>query len=831
MKNSSITNAFCEALPETTSIAFDFSPPPLNSELVPFTEEVQRVLDQFPNAGFMMVASIILIWFLTFRFMLPKGHKFWLKLMVIPLSLAVSSLIVAIAGSYWLVPKTAEVLWQNQQQHWIEPTLAFTENAAKTISKKISISQVSTWSHLMTKLYDHHTARLTLEYVNNPREAYGALELIDTMLYRPKVRTRWIYDSVQKNHYTQINLMQDALIKIAHQSFIKGDEETSLRLIRQGLALFANAIYEKTFLYPVIGQQARKAIKKGEYKRAESYVYEIPSNWENAAYNNLIEDLQQKLMVAALQEGSEKSWNDTLIRSQRLLTHSENPQVNRKPSALITCNIAYLHGLSGIKKMGRNQPLEAIKSLEKAKQHVSDSSIVTELLPIAYYRVGVHHMEKSKYQNAALSFTEAHKLSRSRNFACDAATAWRLAASEWAYTGNVEKALSDAGKAYKICPDKAEDTELIGDIELRRALRHMQFGRWKSAKKTLRRLVENPYVNEVAQSFLSDLDAAQSRHHKLTRSKHMGRIPSVSGQYCAHFTESQGNVTCLGVTLFDGKREVGRSSDRLTNIIFNQPRGFISVYDSLGNGRYNTFENQVGSSIKQLIDMDGDARPDFEQKFLENQLISVTQLSGRVSVHFAGGVVNKRMVDIFSRPDIFLVIYKNGKYFGRTETADNSTRPSWKNFFVINYRYRDTIDIFAVDEDLFQNDLVDKVRFDALPHTNYVSMDGNNMVLAVEVQPSDKPEGRYTGKRGQSVFSDPNFLKENTPLAKIVQQSYAEDFRADVMSVVAAIVVPEAAILTLMRRARFAEHFIAAWLGFEVTYSTLNKSNSDSINQ
>ena len=225
--------------------------------------------------------------------------------------------------------------------------------------------------------------------------------------------------------------------------------------------------------------------------------------------------------------------------------------------------------------------------------------------------------------------------------------------------------------------------------------------------------------------------------------------------------------------------------------------------------------------------MDGDYRADFLRTLAEGREVSLRQLSGRISMRFIGGLVNKSSIDLFSRPDIFLAAKKNGSYFGRTETAHNNTRPSWRDYFIFDYKHKDSIEIFGLDEDWFSSEFVDYIKLTELPTSGYLDMRQGNITLAIKVEPSKRPEGQYTGEAAQSIFDEPYFLDDFSPISDKVLKTYEEDARAQIMSTVASIAIPEAFIFTLMKRARFIEKITATWFGHSITHEYINQSEAD----
>lgn len=825
MAESTLNSTTCEALSQVHSTQFSVVHLSYHNIPVPYEQSVSAVLTQFPMVGLLMGVLMILA-------LLVRVGRSWsskgLRILATTGWLVFSGLTISLASSYWLVPKLAEGLWHYKKTVWIEPGLSGINEVASAITKTIDLKPIKRWSGFLHQVYDNHTSRLLLHHHQMPAHQ-ESLELFDTITHRPHIHQRLASnnDPLTSDEQAQLAILAMTAQKLAEQAFAANKLEFALHIAMQGYEIDKRADYFERVVLPIRGQMAHQLLQSKNYAQAVQYVLDMPGNWHDKAYLQLLEAVQYGLMTAKLSGQYSRRWSDAIEHSESLQSHYFSAS-NGLRSPHISCNIAFLHGLQAIESLREKDSQTALASLQKAKLYVPDTRYVRELMPVAYHGIGTDHMTQQRYRLAARSFESANALAPREDYSCDAAMAWRLSAFSVVDAGNFGEARKRAQKAKQLCAKPLADKDLQLEIAFRQALEHMQFGRWNAARTLFYSLTSELKTSQSARYYLSDIDHAVARHNKIINSRHMLPIPRVTGQFCTHFFEREGQVSCKEVTLYNGKQAVGRSlKNKTTDVIFNQKKGYLAVYDNFGSVQYDTWENQQGGSIHQWIDTDGDYRPDYKQSFVEDRLVESRQLSGRVSMRFVGGLINKKYVDIFSRPDTFLVAYKNSHYFGRTETADNSTRPRWRNYFVFDYKYGDTIDILALDEDLFSNELIDRKQFQSLPATGYVEMNQHNVTLAIEVSSSDRPEGRYKGESGQSVFDAPSFLAEYTPLSAQVKATYKEDARAQIMSTVAAIAVPEAGIFTLMKRGRFAEQLIAGWLGFEATDHVLNKSVED----
>lgn len=823
MTSSTVNQATCDALTIVPSEPFTLEIFTLSDSSVPFSSQIADVQSQLPYAVPTLVLSAAVILWLVWRYVPKPDRPTQRALTGTVLFVGVVGL-TGMVGSYWLVPGIAAGLWQHEKLSWIEPGLSGANKVASTLSNKVENHYVRGWARFISQVYDHHTARLLLEYPERLNEG-TTQQLLDTVLNTEHVRFRLRFGRYDLNgdETAQLFILTKTARDLASHAFDAGNLQAALKHAMQGYDIDqSNAFFEGVVL-PIRGQMVHQHLQAQEAQAAFNQVLALPHTWRHPQFLKLIEATQYAVIKANLSRKDNDRWGDAITQSESLQRHYLLAAPDGQPSIHSTCNIAFLHSMHALFSLQANSPQDALNSLVLAQETVTDSPFVKEMMPTAHYAIGANHANNQHYALAAQSFERAYALNPTRQLACDTANALRMAGFDDARTGRLDAAETRASKAKALCTNDVVDYDLSIEVGLKVALRHLQYGRWELANQAFSQLPHDPRVHLLARYHLADIGQARARHAKLVGSPHMLSIPTVTGQYCAEFVETDGHVQCTAVSLFNGTTEVGRSvSETLTDVIFVQSSGYLAVYDKYGNDAYDTWEQQQGGLASEWVDMDGDYRPDYHRSFAEGRQTSFRQLSGRISMRFLGGLVNKRNVDWLSRPDIFLVASKNGSYFGRTETVNNNTRPVWSDYFVFDYKYGDRIQLWAVDEDLFNNEDVDQMQFDGLPDSGYIEMDGRNITLFIQVAPSTRPEGHYRGEKGESVFTDEAFFSDDTPIAEQVRKTYEEDARAQIMTTVAAIIIPEAGIFALIRNARFAEHLIAGWLGFEATDAVLN---------
>lgn len=820
---SEVTDAMCEALDKPSTPIFGSVEQDLSAFPLPYDTSVQLAIQEIPAVALAAILTVLLLIAVRPR---PKT----LARTVSTLWVAAAISIVSVVSYPWWSHKSVEAFIHFERANAIEPFLAGPAKLAHVAHRNFDNYLFAGFNEAVLEIYDHYSAReiVRLEASEDPDKAH---ELADRVLSMPHVSARLDPKyALEIGPQRQINLVKGLLGNIS-QSYADAKEfDDALRVAEFGYSLDQDREYLHGVVLPRRAALGRAMIQDGQLKAASDLILSLPRTWHHPNLPVLIEEAQQGLTSYSLAFINEQNLStDQLVTVSRKLQERYVNQVREK-SPRITCNLAFFQGLKGLASLNNGRPEEAIDHFLKSEKYVSDYSYAQTLMPVAYAAHGAELFDLEAFEPAARAFQNAHRLDPTLDTACSGAAAMRLAASQSLDVGDLEQATSRSEEAVQLCPDPIVDRDLLSKINLERGLEHLQFGRWRRAKITLQQVTQSgsSSVSKIARYYLKDVDAAQARHRKLSQSRHMFRLPDFTGQYCAQFTESGGKLRCDAISVFNGDDEVGRSlSQRLSDVTFLRPNGYLSVYDGLGDGRYNTWEVQTSGSIEKWIDTDADNRPDFRESYAEAQLLSRKQLSGRISMRFAGAIVNKRSLDLFSRPDIFLAAWKNGRYFGRTETIENNTRPRWRDYFVFDYKFGDKLEIVGFDDDWFGDEFVDVLTYEELPTSGYTATKDGHLTIAVHIQPTERREGRFRGADGRSVFEDPAFLNDDSAVARQIRASYQEDSRAQIASLAASVVIPHIGVYTLMNRARLLEQMVAHWLGYEVSSKVINQSDAD----
>jgi tetratricopeptide (TPR) repeat protein len=812
MAMDTIPYASCESYHSEGDITFAIKVPDINKLTLPNEGDV---LSHFttPEILFCFIATGVVLTF--FR---PRLKRRLLGFVVSAGWLAIGLMLVAIITGNHVLPAFAEGLWQLEKKEWALVLIDEGTELSRKVSSKVKNRIVRNWADDIERTYRYFYSKALVEAVNG-RNWEEAQKLADKT----------------SRDYLTIPFIEASYLHLAEQSLpLDGYSSESYRLpmsfARRAFRL-RNDDLASDAMNTIHAHQAWTSITGNELDKGKRILEQIPSDWADPNYPSLIDVLQSKYSARFAENVSLSALEKTISITEDLLWARKRSYMGQGVS--IPCNLAILLELRALSAMKQGDSALAINALETSKSLVDTSPTTVQLMPLAYYQRGLAYMENGQAIQAVSAFKNAYQLDQSEKLACVIADALRVTALDYNDRFKFTLARDSLKEANQYCASDTQTSRYTAEVNFQEGLYFMCYGRWSDARDSFRKVLRDNELGRKAGYYVTDTYLAKRRDKDLKAARSLGNVPDWSGQYCVEFTSSNdGPFKCTALKLFNGSREVGRSSDvqgdELGSAIFGNSWRYRAYLDSNGDGKLDTWRSVTADVQLERIDTSGDYRPDWERSVSDGYK-SLKPLSGRVSVRIVGGVVGKKGIDWFSRPDIYLGVWKNQSYLGRTETADNTTRPNWNQYFVIDYKYGDSVTIAAFDEDLFSDEYVDKIDLHDLPATDYWITESKYMALQAIVTPSKQPEGRYNSALNDAkgnVFDDDSFLVEESDLGSIVRASYQEDARAEITSFVAAIAIPEIAIATAMKRANTASKFIAAWVGFDVVLDSLSEPST-----
>lgn len=297
-------------------------------------------------------------------------------------------------------------------------------------------------------------------------------------------------------------------------------------------------------------------------------------------------------------------------------------------------------------------------------------------------------------------------------------------------------------------------------------------------------------------------------------------MPKFDGILCSDETNFCDNILLIK----DGKI-FGISNYAFNELFFDDQREkgtYVIISDTDKDGYFEQWNYASNYSEYIYYDLDKDYRADWLTQLSEGNIIDEHPLSGVVSVRFSAAI--KNAADFFSEPDAFLILIKNGHLVGRSKTVENNTYPSFPDNFIIDYKHKDDVTIDIYDRDIFSHDYIDSVTLKDLPESGYLITNKKQVVLAMNVIPSDRPEGVYALSDNQeniNPFETPSWKKEHSEIANIVNSARKERARANVMSMVGSFVAPEIILGLTLRPVTFFNAFVMGVTGQLTTYELL----------
>lgn len=380
----------------------------------------------------------------------------------------------------------------------------------------------------------------------------------------------------------------------------------------------------------------------------------------------------------------------------------------------------------GAKRLEERRFDESIASLERARLLPlgKDNSDILEMLVMAYMSKGSDAYENGKFNTAVDSIAKAHRLKqRDKNIAIALTDAYLGRADESMRAGDFTRATEDLATASRLAPSRRRQVKL----------RQQMVGSHQSRLAIFR-------------------EAPDWLH-----------APSFTGEVVK---DVNGDGVADGLIYYDGKSEqpaaVGylSASGVLASVaLLNADSEVIAALrdNNLDGELDERIDYQGGGLVKFIVDSDQDKSPDVLVNYNDEAGMVRQFLSGRFVMRFKSGMV-ATATDFLSSPDIFIRVFKNGEYIGRTETVVDTHFPNWQRGVVLDYTVGSIVGLEAWDEDTWTgNDLVDSYEFRNLPGSGIHKFSNNNVVVEIDVQPTDLPEGHVVWDEAPStenVFLD-----------------------------------------------------------------------------
>jgi tetratricopeptide (TPR) repeat protein len=786
----------CEALLPFELVNFELQALTASADEFPFTNEVNATIDNAPQT--LIIMTVCLVVLMSLR---PTFADRRLNFSIASVWLVLSTASVFLVSVPWTLPKLADAFWLNDRVDLIDPVMHSIIETTNVIAVTANIEVINEWADKAYKPYIHHIARLTLLHTE-AREFDIAESLVSTDLDKGDL------------------LPYEEHVHLARAQFLfnQGDYVSSLNQAQIAERLTSSAL-ARSYRNTILGQFAIHLASIGESQAAIARTRGIDLEWDLESQKIVINAVQNGLMIEAFDSNAHEQYLEIYTQSLSLLERRH--KIAQSTGVRLPCNMSLLSSAIAGGFIRHSKAHDAINALDNGIKFVENDPGIQALRPIALHQRGMLRLKAGEPVEASRDLEAAFALTPSNDIACASATAFRGSAMINLETYEFKTAYANLALAKSRCPNAEVDRNHFLNIRFSQALASMATSNFENAKRLLQELSLEPEVQQQAIEQLNDLPNAQVRHANLINANQiLGR--NITGQHCVTFkanSENNNESECSTAVIFDGVDIIGQSNDPISGTYFGADDGESwAIYDS-GTGQINTLETKQASSelFKRWTDTNGDYRFDYVDNLDETGFIKSRQtLSGRVAVRLKGGAVSGDH-DLWSAPDVFLQGFFNDEFIGQTRESSNSTNPSWASYFVIDYKHGDTFMLNAWDRDIIWHDFIGRIIWNEMPTSGKRRSTYNEFAVAVEVTPTSEPVGVSDDLLiPQNVFSITDFSDDRTPLGDIVRAAQAEQIRADRMAAFGSIVLPEAAVMSLMRRATFATQILTALAGSEI---------------
>jgi len=804
MTRTTLPYTTCETLQPIPPFQFEIHPPALSA----IAPESPADLPEPATAAQLGVGIVLTI--IVLLLLRPTSKSRITSCLVGVSWLAVGLCLTLLISGTRSLPAIADFAWVYRTPETAILLLEKTQRTARWVAEKVQKPLAHRWAAQLSALHDFYASKGMWQALtsHNMHQA----ERIADQAGRSEITLPYI-EAVyltQAAHALNANALHAAQIHVKKA---------------QSLQFSAQSEHAANTLQ---AQMAWQDIKNNELQTAHAHLFAISRSWSHPRHPALIDRLQVGIASNLFQSPSTESLELAIEQSEKLL--QRRLDVSQHQGFYIPCNLAVLHEMEATQAMKQGQPYNAVIAFKRSKELVENSPITQELLPDAHYQEGLRQHANMNATQAAIAFEAAYTLAPSRKYACRAAEANRLVALELAGTGEFNEANQTLDRAQRYCASETQHQRYLGEVAFLESLSFMRQGDWHKARARLTDLNQHPEVQERASLFLADIHHALQRQQQIKRATSLGYVPTISGQQCTEFSQKQGGqFNCTAVAFYYGNEQIGRSTDvtgaHLTSVYFGDANNSVSLVDTDENGTFESWRRINYSAEQERVDTDGDDLPDWERNYREGMEIELKPLSGRVSMHIVGGAIAKKGIDTFSQPDLFVEVHHNGHYLGRTETAHNSQFPQLRTLFNFHYKFGHTLELRMFDEEIFAAEYIDTLTINQLPYTNTWISDQSHVALLTYVTPADQPDGRYESNAPEelrTLFADPAFEQDQSPLGNIVRSAQAERSRAEFMTFAAAIAIPEIAVASSLSKAHWVTQVAAAWIGFDVVLHELS---------
>lgn len=421
----------------------------------------------------------------------------------------------------------------------------------------------------------------------------------------------------------------------------------------------------------------------------------------------------------------------------------------------LACELAATLEARGVAHLHGTRSDAAVRDLDRSLGLVPGRPGAEKVLAGALYALAVDQLKTPRVREAAQALMRARTLHEAPLARIDAllALVGLAAGVECLEADEPGAAVEYLEAALVAAPDEIRVSETLGDARLAFARNLLADERFDEATQQLEQIARSTTgarAEAVAQ--LATVTGASTRLSRLRAAPPWLSVPVFHGEVARDVTGD--GVPDRYVYFAPGTSTVRMLADRPDD--GGAPRRWVVVTDdgtptralddTNGDGRVDQTVSLDGEGepASARADVDGDGLPDVDVSFFGGAFPRESPLSGHIMLTVHDAVVDADM-DFWSRPDVYVVVSKNGRTLMRTSVVEDSNYPVWGGGVAIDFRYGDSVSLEGYDEDLFNADeFIDSYRFGGLPTSGVYAFSDRKLAVRVSVRPSTLPEGYTT---------------------------------------------------------------------------------------
>jgi hypothetical protein len=437
------------------------------------------------------------------------------------------------------------------------------------------------------------------------------------------------------------------------------------------------------------------------------------------------------------------------------------------PSVSAQCDYARLEMIAGLVALRQDEPDHALVRLEHARRLVRGLPGMTEATTGASALSAAHAIRRGDYALAVQRLTWATDQPGGEAFLADLVVASCLLAGQLHQQAKTRDALELFERALEIerrqgfsPPLAAEGLARVGFDYANRLQRANELA---EVRELYRRLsTQLPALEPELTHRLSLLEGLEERLMVMNATHSYWELPAIDAE--AYLDTDADGFFDHAVYSSRDVHEFAAIAE-LTN--HPAPPSRLDTEDHYyrdldGDGRFDEKGWLSDGRLQYAqIDTNDDGSPD-AQLDCAGGPCQRTMLSGRVALIIQRGIVGESS-DLFSDTDAYVVIdyrpynWHRGSARLETSTKYDTNYPEWYEGWVLDYHYRDQVDLTLRDWDRFTpDDDIGHFEFDTLPEAGLYRLHGGRAALQIDVVPTGLPHGyRIAADFGRALSTRP----------------------------------------------------------------------------